>query len=80
LPVGPPTIIENRLEGARTEGSLVVVLYPGSHGPMWDLANDPTSIALIEKVYEAGEPVAAACHAPAVLHLATYRAQPIVKG
>jgi putative intracellular protease/amidase len=56
------------------------VFYPGGHGPMWDLADDPTSIALIEAFYNAGKPVAAVCHAPAVLHRVTYQGQPIVKG
>jgi putative intracellular protease/amidase len=56
------------------------VFYPGGHGPMWDLADDPTSIALIEAIYNAGKPVAAVCHGPAVLHRVTYQGQPIVKG
>ena len=56
------------------------VFYPGGHGPMWDLADDPTSIALIEAIYNAGKPVAAVCHGPAVLHRVTYRGEPIVKG
>jgi putative intracellular protease/amidase len=45
---------------------------------MWDLVDDPTSIALIEAIYNAGKPVAAVCHAPAVLHRVTYQGQPIV--
>jgi putative intracellular protease/amidase len=43
------------------------VFYPGGHGPLWDLAEDPVSIALIEKTIAAGKPVAAVCHAPGVL-------------
>jgi len=43
------------------------VFYPGGHGPLWDLADDRHSIALIEAMYAAGKPVAAVCHAPAVL-------------
>ena len=43
------------------------VFYPGGHGPMWDLAEDPRSIALIEAFWDAGKPVAAVCHAPGVL-------------
>jgi len=43
------------------------VFYPGGHGPLWDLAEDQHSIALIESMYSAGKPVAAVCHAPAVL-------------
>ena len=43
------------------------VFYPGGHGPLWDLAEDPVSIALIEQAIQAGKPVAAVCHAPGVL-------------
>lgn len=43
------------------------VMYPGGHGPLWDLTNDPTSIAIIEALVAADRPVAAVCHAPAVL-------------
>jgi putative intracellular protease/amidase len=43
------------------------VFYPGGHGPLWDLAEDPASIALIEALLASGKPVAAVCHAPAVL-------------
>ena len=43
------------------------VFYPGGHGPLWDLAEDASSIALIETTLAAGKPVAAVCHAPAVL-------------
>lgn len=43
------------------------VFYPGGHGPLWDLAEDRDSIALIEAMYSANKTVAAVCHAPAVL-------------
>ena len=43
------------------------VFYPGGHGPLWDLAEDAHSIALIETLLASGKPVAAVCHAPAVL-------------
>ena len=43
------------------------VFYPGGHGPLWDLANDKSSVALIEAMQAAGKPVAAVCHAPGVL-------------
>jgi putative intracellular protease/amidase len=43
------------------------VFYAGGHGPLWDLAEDRDSIALIEAMYAAGKTVAAVCHAPAVL-------------
>ncbi|MGO6718215.1 type 1 glutamine amidotransferase domain-containing protein [Rhizobium ruizarguesonis] len=56
------------------------VFYPGGHGPMWDLVDNPESIKLIESFYNSGKPVAAVCHAPAVLHRVTYKGAPIVKG
>lgn len=43
------------------------VFYPGGHGPLWDLADDQTSIGLIETAFANGKPVAAVCHAPGVL-------------
>ncbi|OWV73814.1 dimethylallyltransferase [Rhizobium sp. R339] len=56
------------------------VFYSGGHGPMWDLVEDRKSISLIEDFYNAGKPVAAVCHAPAVFHHVTHNGQPLVKG
>ena len=57
------------------------VFYPGGHGPLWDLAEDPHSIALIEAAYAAHQPVGAVCHAPAVLrHVKGVDGQPLVHG
>lgn len=56
------------------------VFYPGGHGPMWDLADNADSITLIEALYNSGKPVAAICHAPAVLHRVSYQGAPIVNG
>jgi putative intracellular protease/amidase len=56
------------------------VFYPGGHGPMWDLAEDPVSIALIESFYNSGKPVAAVCHAPGVLRHVKVNGEPLVKG
>jgi putative intracellular protease/amidase len=56
------------------------VFYSGGHGPMWDLAEDPVSIALIESFYNASKPVAAVCHAPGVLRHVKYKGEPLVKG
>jgi putative intracellular protease/amidase len=56
------------------------IFYAGGHGPMWDLSNDKSSIALVEAFYNAGKPVAAVCHGPCVLLKATYEGQPLVKG
>lgn len=47
------------------------VFYPGGHGPLWDLAESATSIALIESFDRAGKPVAFVCHAPGVLRQVT---------
>jgi len=57
------------------------VFYPGGHGPLWDLAEDPASIGLIESTIAAGKPVAAVCHAPGVLrHVKAPDGKPLVKG
>ena len=57
------------------------VFYPGGHGPLWDLAEDATSIALIEQAIAAGKPVATVCHAPGVLrHVKAADGNPIVAG
>jgi len=58
-----------------------VVFYVGGHGPLWDLAEDATSIALIEKMHAAGKVVAAVCHGPGVLRRARGTdSQPLVAG
>ncbi len=56
------------------------VFYPGGHGPMWDLAEDPASIALLEAFYNSGKPIALVCHSPGVLRHVTYQGAPLVKG
>ena len=57
------------------------VFYPGGHGPLWDLAEDTASVALIEAMLAAGKPVAAVCHAPAVLrHVKSADGKPLVQG
>ena len=57
------------------------VFYPGGHGPLWDLAEDKASIALIEQMLASGKPVAAVCHAPGVLrHPKTPDGQSVVRG
>lgn len=47
------------------------IVYPGGHGPLWDLVADRHSIVLIEGMHAAGKPVALVCHAPAALRDAT---------
>jgi len=57
------------------------IFYPGGHGPLWDLAEDASSIALIEHAIAAGKPVAAVCHAPGVLrHAKAPDGKPLVAG
>jgi putative intracellular protease/amidase len=56
------------------------VFYVGGHGPMWDLAESPASIALIESFYNSGKAVALVCHSPGVLHHVMYNGAPLVKG
>ncbi len=56
------------------------VFYPGGHGPLWDLYSDADSISLIEGFIAAGKPVAAVCHAPAVLlNARTPDGEPLVR-
>ena len=57
------------------------VFYPGGHGPLWDLAEDRDSIALLESAAAAGTPIGAVCHAPAIFRR-TRAADggPLVKG
>jgi putative intracellular protease/amidase len=57
------------------------IFYPGGHGPLWDLAEDPISIALIERFLAANKPVALVCHAPGALrHVKTATGRPLVEG
>lgn len=62
-------------------GDFDAVFYPGGHGPLWDLAEDAQSIALIEKTFAAKKPLALVCHAPGVLrHAKAPGGEPLVKG
>lgn len=57
------------------------LFYPGGHGPLWDLAEDAGSIALIERFIALGKPVGAVCHAPGVLrHVKAVDGTPLVRG
>lgn len=69
-----------RLNSVRQE-DFDTVFYPGGHGPMWDLAEDKDSIALIESFIGAGKPIALVCHAPAALrHVRGADGKPLVQG
>jgi putative intracellular protease/amidase len=68
------------LAGMRAE-DFDALFFPGGHGPLWDLADDPNAIALVQRFQALGKPVAAVCHAPAVLrHPKGADGQPLVKG
>lgn len=57
------------------------VFYPGGHGPLWDLTNDKDSIKLLETFWKHKKPIAAVCHAPAVLlNVVDEKGEPLVKG
>jgi putative intracellular protease/amidase len=57
------------------------LFLPGGHGPLWDLANSPSAIALIEAFVKADKPVAAVCHAPgALVEVRGKDGAPLVKG
>jgi putative intracellular protease/amidase len=67
--------------GAVDPGDYDAVFYPGGHGPLWDLAEDPDSIALIQTTLRSGKPVALVCHAPGVLrHVTDEDGRPLVQG
>jgi putative intracellular protease/amidase len=62
------------------ESDYDAVFYPGGHGPLWDLATDATSSALIEAFYTNNKPVAFVCHSPAVLKNVKINGEFLVKG
>jgi putative intracellular protease/amidase len=68
-----------RLEDVNAE-DFDTVFYSGGHGPMWDLAESPVSIALLESFYSSGKPIALVCHSPGVLRHVKYNGEPLVKG
>ena len=57
------------------------VFYPGGHGPLWDLADDPASISLISHFLAARKPVGLVCHGPGALRrVKTPDGRPLVEG
>lgn len=69
-----------RLESVN-QADFDTVFYPGGHGPLWDLAEDKRSSALIESFLAARKPVALVCHAPGVLrHVKKPDGRPLVEG
>src|SRR3954453_5703144 len=43
------------------------VFFPGGHGPMWDLSQDPNVTRLVQNFFKQNKPIAAVCHGPAAL-------------
>ena len=75
-------VIDNtlKLETIKAE-EFDALFYPGGHGPLWDLAEDKTSIALIESFNKQKKPIAFVCHAPAALkNVKNENGEPLVKG
>ena len=57
------------------------IFYPGGHGPLWDLAEDRDSSALIQSFAASDRPIGAVCHAPAVFkHPKGKDGKPLVSG
>lgn len=56
------------------------VFYPGGHGPLWDLAEDANSAALIAAFYTNNKPVSFVCHAPGALKNVKINGDYLVKG
>ncbi|MCQ6551845.1 type 1 glutamine amidotransferase domain-containing protein [Streptomyces sp. C10-9-1] len=64
-----------------SSGDFDAVFYPGGHGPLWDLAEDPASARLIESTLRSGKPVGLVCHAPGALrHAVDEDGTPLVSG
>jgi putative intracellular protease/amidase len=69
-----------RLDSVRQE-DYDTVFYPGGHGPMWDLAEDPASIKLLESFIAAGKTFAVVCHSTGALrHVKAPDGKPFVAG
>ena len=64
-----------------TDPRLRQVVFPGGHGPLWDLTNDRNALSLIEDVLSAEKPVALVCHAPGILtSVKAPNGEPIARG
>ncbi len=80
-PAAQALLADTRVLASVSAADFDAVFYPGGHGPLWDLAEDAHSIALIETFLAAGKPVATVCHAPGVLrHAKGANGQSIVHG
>jgi putative intracellular protease/amidase len=66
-PAAQAQLANTKKLAAVSAGDFDAVFYPGGHGPMWDLPDNPASVALIEAFVKADKPVGAVCHAPVAL-------------
>ncbi|MGB5437043.1 MAG: type 1 glutamine amidotransferase domain-containing protein [Maribacter sp.] len=74
-------IANTKVLAAMDPNDFDAVFYPGGHGPLWDLASDAASVALIEKFNRQEKPIAFVCHAPAALqNVKDAEGNPLVKG
>lgn len=68
-------------EFAGRAGEFDALFFPGGHGPMYDLAFDAGSHALVADFAAQGKPVASVCHGPAaVVNAKTKDGEYVVKG
>jgi len=49
------------------ESDFDAIFFPGGHGPMWDLVDEPIVAKLIENFYQNNKPVSALCHGSVAL-------------
>ena len=74
-------IANTKVLAAMDPNDFDAVFYPGGHGPLWDLASDAASVALIEKFNREEKPIAFVCHAPAALqNVKDADGNPLVQG
>ena len=43
------------------------IFFPGGHGPLWDLPNNPIIHQMVKEMFESGGVIAAVCHGPCAL-------------
>ncbi len=64
-----------------SESDYDAIFFPGGHGPMWDLVDEPIVAKLIEEFYQDNKPVSALCHGSVALANAkASNGEPLIKG